>query len=352
MSVSVGGTGNTYKWYKNNLLISGATSSTYTLTNVTSADDGVYTCRIKNSSFPSLTLLSENKTVTVSDGPSIPDWYITTVKGKNVILFDQPAVASPVVHSGYAWVASWRGSSFDYISISNTYALFTDIPDSDGNYVEDIDAKPATRTYKYKVKVKDASDVYSAFSEMQQSVHLSINEGLGSTRNLIWTSYLGKTVDWYEVWASEDDDFYESGTKSVQLATFPNTDNSFTDLGTTVYDYYLIATNFSRPEPLKSGYGSVSKSNVFSILDGFTNTLIPTLKIYPNPVTDEARLVFDNAGNNKFTLRVMDLSGKIIREQKNITGTEFDFKRNDLPMGVYILQLYGERSITAKIVIK
>ena len=40
----IGGSLNVYQWYKNNVLISGATSATYTKTNITNTDAGTYKC--------------------------------------------------------------------------------------------------------------------------------------------------------------------------------------------------------------------------------------------------------------------------------------------------------------------
>ncbi|MDD3685469.1 MAG: hypothetical protein PHE56_01760 [Bacteroidales bacterium] len=51
-----GGENNQYQWYFNNNPIEGATESTYTLTNVIEANQGVYTCAITNTIVTGLTL--------------------------------------------------------------------------------------------------------------------------------------------------------------------------------------------------------------------------------------------------------------------------------------------------------
>ncbi len=59
LSVAVGGTGNTYQWYRNNIEISGATSNVYSIINYNITDDsGIYVCKIRNSVANQLTLES------------------------------------------------------------------------------------------------------------------------------------------------------------------------------------------------------------------------------------------------------------------------------------------------------
>lgn len=63
INFSTGGTANSYQWYKNNVLIPGATSTNLLITNATPADVGLYEVRITNSIVPLLTLSSMTYTV-------------------------------------------------------------------------------------------------------------------------------------------------------------------------------------------------------------------------------------------------------------------------------------------------
>jgi Leucine-rich repeat (LRR) protein len=67
LSVTVGGTANQYQWYRNSVVISGATNSTYTIDPVGSGDAGIYICDITNTIATALTLHSRPVTVTVTD---------------------------------------------------------------------------------------------------------------------------------------------------------------------------------------------------------------------------------------------------------------------------------------------
>ncbi|MCD4794877.1 MAG: leucine-rich repeat domain-containing protein [Bacteroidales bacterium] len=80
LTVITGGTANTYQWYKDNVAISGAVSSTYSIINYNSGDDaGIYMCKIDNTIATALTLESRNI-------------YI----GTDVTTFEISATANPI----------------------------------------------------------------------------------------------------------------------------------------------------------------------------------------------------------------------------------------------------------------
>ena len=64
-SVTVGGQHNKYQWYKNGSLIPGATGTTFTISSVTLADTGDYTCQITNTVATQLTLTSNPVTLQI-----------------------------------------------------------------------------------------------------------------------------------------------------------------------------------------------------------------------------------------------------------------------------------------------
>ncbi|MFW5805861.1 MAG: T9SS type A sorting domain-containing protein [Bacteroidales bacterium] len=55
MHTTIGGQYNIYQWYKDSVIIPGATDSTLTLNNVAFSDSGMYSCDVTNSIVPGLT---------------------------------------------------------------------------------------------------------------------------------------------------------------------------------------------------------------------------------------------------------------------------------------------------------
>jgi hypothetical protein len=80
--------------------------------------------------------------------------------------------------------------------------------------------------------------------------------------------------------------------------------------------------------------------------------LSDAITIFPNPFNDRATLKFPNPENCLFRLKVMDLSGKILRDVNNISGSEYIFERNELEKGYYIIELIGDRIYRARIIIE
>ncbi len=68
MSVTVGGTANTYQWYKDGVEIAGATSDSYTIDNFIETDVATYHCEIKSNIITDLTLKSKDINLGITVG--------------------------------------------------------------------------------------------------------------------------------------------------------------------------------------------------------------------------------------------------------------------------------------------
>ncbi len=73
---------NTYQWYLDNAMISGATNATYEITDAEATDEGVYFCEISNTNVPNLTLQRNNinldVTLPISDRDALIALYNAT----------------------------------------------------------------------------------------------------------------------------------------------------------------------------------------------------------------------------------------------------------------------------------
>jgi len=75
--------------------------------------------------------------------------------------------------------------------------------------------------------------------------------------------------------------------------------------------------------------------------------------ITPNPATDVAILTFPNPSNEFFTLKITDVTGRIIRTHEEIRGTTFIIQREELESGVYFYHLESDRkTATGKLVLQ
>ena len=57
---------------------------------------------------------------------------------------------------------------------------------------------------------------------------------------------------------------------------------------------------------------------------------------YPNPFTNSTRFSFVNKDvNSIYSITLFDVTGKLVKEIKNITGLSYDLERGDLAPQVY-----------------
>ncbi|MBC8486943.1 MAG: T9SS type A sorting domain-containing protein [Bacteroidetes bacterium] len=76
------------------------------------------------------------------------------------------------------------------------------------------------------------------------------------------------------------------------------------------------------------------------------------LKIYPNPFSSETSINFSNPNNSNYKLSIFNISGNKVFEMDNIKSDKIEFKRGNLPEGVYMIELKGEKVFRSKIVVK
>ena len=97
------------------------------------------------------------------------------------------------------------------------------VPASATNAYEDVTADPSVRAYRYKITAVDACGGETPISDYHKTVHLTINQGLGNSWNLIWTPYEGFEFSSYKLYRG-------TANNNLQLIqTMPATLTSFTD---------------------------------------------------------------------------------------------------------------------------
>ncbi len=107
--------------------------------------------------------------------------------------------------------------------VANLFEPLATIPAAGANAYEDLTADPSVRAYRYKVAALDSCGGESPMSTYHKTVHLTINQGLGNSWNLIWTPYEGFEFASYKLYRG-------TANNNLQLIqTMPSTLTSFTD---------------------------------------------------------------------------------------------------------------------------
>ena len=106
---------------------------------------------------------------------------------------------------------------------ANIFEPLAVIPAGSGNAYADTTADPSVRAWRYKITAADTCGGETPMSALHKTVHLTINQGLGNSYNLIWTPYEGFEFASYRLYRG-------TANNNLQLIqTMPSTLTSFTD---------------------------------------------------------------------------------------------------------------------------
>ena len=87
----------------------------------------------------------------------------------------------------------------------------------------DSTADPTARAYRYKVTAVDECGGESPMSDYHKTMHLTINQGLGNTWNLIWSHYEGFNFGTYRIYRGTNP------SNMTMIGEVPSNLNSYTD---------------------------------------------------------------------------------------------------------------------------
>jgi hypothetical protein len=207
--------------------------------------------------------------------------------------------------------------------------------------IYDSTALPGLRSYKYLIRIINECNDTSLSSTLHGTVFLEAFTGGNDSRNLIWNHYTGAEIETYVILRGT------SVNDMSELDFVPGMVNTYSDLnppaGTV---HYQIKALLLHEVSDKLYYPYISYSNIAS-LSALSEHLVqpsPLIRVYPNPANAILTIDFPNPGNEAFTFSLYDLSGRLIRSFRYITGDSFVFQRYELPPGLYIVELTGPAS--------
>ena len=187
--------------------------------------------------------------------------------------------------------------------VAGEYELMATVPYDSASRWVDVNSRPRTRSYRYKISTIDADSNESSLSHEQKTMHLTINQGLGGRWNLQWTPYEGAEYTTYIIYRGTTLD------SLVQIDIMPADGNtSYTDEeapeGDVFYQVGIVMRN-SCSSATKSA--SISRSNIA------TNSSVGI-----NDVADVSFNIYSHGnqivinGTNGETVRVFDMMGRMV----------------------------------------
>ncbi|OFX60303.1 MAG: hypothetical protein A2046_05715 [Bacteroidetes bacterium GWA2_30_7] len=98
-------------------------------------------------------------------------------------------------------------------------------------------------------------------------------------------------------------------------------------------------------------YGCTN-TNIVDIFTGITKIDENKITNFPNPFNNKTVIKFNNPNNSKYSLKITDISGKTVKEIKEINGNNIEINRKGFTSGVYYVELIGEKRFNTKMIIE
>ncbi len=276
---------------------------------------------------------------------------VDSVTGKNMVVWEKTQEV------GIESYNVWREGSTvnDSVLVENVAFDALSVAVDDGS-------EPESKANRYWITAVDTCGNESERSLMHKTMLLT--SGLGPDRiNLSWLEYQVEDQPYlfvgYKIFRSPVNssfaiiDSISSGSPLYPDINPPDGINYYRIAG-------LIDTPCTPESPEKGGTGPYKHSlsnmddNKLKEAPSGISSEIATgnLEIYPNPFDHYTMLRFGNTEHSEYTMSIRDLSGKLVRIEKNITGEEIRIEKGSMKPGYYHVELRGEKMYRGKMIIQ
>ena len=74
--------------------------------------------------------------------------------------------------------------------------------------------------------------------------------------------------------------------------------------------------------------------------------------IYPNPFKHLTNIVLPSFEKNIKQMQLIDMNGRVVRQQNDIEGNKITIYKNDLSKGLYFVRVITDRIYQAKVIVR
>lgn len=235
---------------------------------------------------------------------------------------------------------------------ANIFELLATIPAMQTNTYEDITANPSIRAYRYKMTAMDVCYGETPMSDFHKTVHLTINQGLNNSWNLIWTPYEGMEFPSYRLYRG-------TAPETLDLiATMPSTLTSMTDFeapeGPLFYQIEMVMDGscmlYTRDNTAYSGARSNIVYNGVTAISSYDGS---DLTLYPNPTTGMVTVKLSpETCNQTPEIQVFDIYGRRLQVMA-VAGETTQIDLSQYSTGIYIVKVVkGGKVVAVRKVVK
>lgn len=285
--------------------------------------------------------------------PDIPQICVVTVDsvlGSNMIVWERPTTTNIQSYNVYK-ESSMAGIYFEIGNVAyDSVSVFVD-----------TFSNPLLRSWRYKISAIDMCGGESELSDLHKTIHLTVNQGIGNSVNLIWDEYEGIDYLSYYIYRKS------LTTNWVAIDSLPSTLSSYTDNVVNVQQYFYtigIKTNdVCDPNTLfKTQLGPYSQSisnmddNGKIDNDGVNeNKFFNNVTLYPNPTDGSFSIRIDDETRNNIMIDIYNMQGQLIysMQKENVVNSIERVNLSDNAKGIYFVKIVkGDKIAIQKIVLK
>ncbi|NCA79360.1 MAG: T9SS type A sorting domain-containing protein [Sphingobacteriia bacterium] len=166
---------------------------------------------------------------------------------------------------------------------------------------------------------------------------------------------------WFVIETNDDKGFLQISVNHGDWQTvsnpFTGTNQSWSQYGMDLSDYAYSSVRFAFYFT-SDGYSNYEGWYIDDIrIEGVVNVGIDEMDYemattHPNPFTNKATIKFHNPSHSNYNLSIFNLSGNKVFERDNIKSDKVELKRGNLPDGIYLIELKGEKVFRGKMVVR
>ena len=284
---------------------------------------------------------SNNLTVSTSTLNFVPEICIVGVSpdNHNRVIWVKPTLLP--IDSFYIYRENY--------SQAGNYLKIGSVSYADSNIFVDVTSNPTIQSSRYKVSVFDGCGLETSKSPSHKTMHLNINQGMGTTWNLMWEEYEGFAVNNYFIYRGT------SSTNLIQIGSVAGGSYSFSDLtappGIVYYQVEVIGPNDCSVTGTKSNNSTRSNivTNDISSIDLLSNDNI-TFEVYPNPFNDFLNVKITDNEYNKYSITITDIAGREIFKKENVLPGIIKIDKLNLAPGAYNIHIIGNVTYNTMII--
>jgi len=293
---------------------------------------------------PNGCIVSKNINVKLQplNSPSICLVSVDTIN-KNIIYWEKPESIS--VDSFFI---------YKEINVTNVYQKIGATGYNEENKYIDSSSFPYIQSNKYKISLMDSCNFESDMSLAHKTIHLTINQGLNNSWNLIWEHYEGFEVSTYYIYRGTDN-------RNLQLiGTTAGSSTQYSDYtapsGFVFYQIEVISPFQCDISEFKSTQITLntSRSNIATNSQmGFeeTNFQSNIFSIHPNPFNDRILIELESNNSKNGIIEITDFTGKRIKTL-DLISSKIEINTSTLSNGFYIIRIKTDNDILTQKIVK